>query len=195
MFEYFQLGGPIMYVLLICSIVAVGVFIERLIYLTKTKREINSLSDELQQMDYTNIQLIEEKLRENPDNMLSRILQVIVDRINQPTESVKESVVRKANSEIPNLEKNITALGVIYNIAPMLGLLGTVLGLTITLQDLVSDPERLLTGIYVSLITTIAGLIIAIPTHIAHSYLTSKVNKLVLNLENKTSYFVEELKR
>jgi biopolymer transport protein ExbB len=195
MFEYFQLGGPIMYVLLICSIVAVGVFIERLIYLTKTKRQINSLSDELQQMDYTNIQLIEEKLRENPDNMLSRILQVIADRINQPTESVKESVVRKANSEIPKLEKNITALGVIYNIAPMLGLLGTVLGLTITLQDLVSDPERLLTGIYVSLITTIAGLIIAIPTHIAHSYLTSKVNKLVLNLENKTSYFVEELKK
>ncbi len=195
MFEYFQLGGPIMYVLLICSIVAVGVFIERLIYLTKTKREIDSLTDELQQMDYTNVELIDAKLRENQDNMLSRILQTIIDRINQPVESVKESVVRKANSEIPKLEKNITALGVIYNIAPMLGLLGTVLGLTITLQDLVSDPERLLTGIYVSLITTIAGLIIAIPTHIAHSYLTSKVNKIILSLENKTSYFVEELKK
>ncbi len=194
MFEYFQLGGPIMYVLLVCSIVSLAVFIERCIYLSKVNEGIKSLSSELQSIDVDkDLITFKEKLKENQDNMLSSIVSSITERLNFPTDDIKESAIRTANNEIPKLDKHITTLGVIYNIAPMLGLLGTVLGLTITLQDLVSDPERLLSGIYVSLITTIAGLIVAIPTHIAHSYLKNKVRKTVLSLENESSFFMERL--
>jgi biopolymer transport protein ExbB len=193
MFEYFQKGGPLMYALLVCSVVALGIFIERFFYLIKTKRKIEALAKEIESLDYSNIEVLRTKLDGYKKNILSTILAKVVDNYKLPPDILKESIQREANKEIPKLSKFLTALGVIYNIAPMLGLLGTVLGLTVTLQDLMSNPEQMLNGIFMALITTIAGLAIAIPTHIAHSYLTSKVNKIVLFLENKSSTFMEKL--
>lgn len=194
MLEYIRLGGPLMYVLIVCSIIALTIFIERLTYLIRTKKEIDKVAEEIDRIKPANLEAMYEKLKEYEDNILAKLLKKVLDEAYLSMDSIKESVQREANKEIPQLEKNLTALGVIYNIAPMLGLLGTVLGLSLTLQDLVSDPDKLLNGIYMSLITTITGLSIAIPTHIAHSYLTSKVNRIVLNLEIKSSNFMEEIK-
>ena len=195
MLEYFDKGGPLMFVLLVCSIVAVAIFIERFIYLMKTKKKIDALSKKIESCDYSDLDSIAKKLDEHKDNILSKLMRKTIDNVRLPMGLIKEDVEREANKEVSKLDKNLSALGVIYNIAPMLGLLGTILGLTITLQDLVSDPEKLLTGIYMSLLTTIAGLIVAIPKHIGHSYLTSKVNRIVLNLEIASSTFMEEIKK
>lgn len=198
MFVFFQRGGPVMYVLLICSIFALGIFVERFIYLKKQKKKITFLYNEINSFKFSDLDSIKMKLTEIKDNILSKLLIIIIDEKSLPVITIKEAVQREANKEIPHLEKYLSALAVIYNISPMLGLLGTVLGLSITLQDLVSKaaltPDNLLGGIYTSLITTIAGLVIAIPAHIAYSYLVSKVNNIVLDLEIKSSTFLEKIK-
>lgn len=195
MFEFIQLGGPLMYVLLICSVGAVAVFIERLTYLIKTKKKIKKLSKDLDTInDYSDLNKINEKLSRHKDNILTNLLKKIVNNVTLPIDSLKDITSSEANKQIPKLSRFMTVLSVIYSIAPMLGLLGTVIGLTVTLQDLVSDPEKLLNGIYMSLITTITGLIIAIPTHIAYSFLNSMINRVILDLETKSSIFMERVK-
>jgi biopolymer transport protein ExbB len=195
MLEFIELGGPLMYVLLICSVATVAVFVERLTYLIKTRKRIKKVSKELETItDYSNINEINEKLNKHKDNILTKLLRKIVDNVTLPIDSLKDVTSSEANKEVPKLSRFMTVLSVIYSIAPMLGLLGTVIGLTITLQDLVSDPDKLLNGIYMSLITTITGLIIAIPTHIAYSFLNSMINRIVLDLETKSSIFMERVK-
>lgn len=187
-------GGPLMYVLLLCSAVAIAIFFERLFYLAKMRKKMKILEDELNTIDIKDENKISELLEDKKDNILAKLYYKALQEKGNSIEWLRGEVEKEAMRETPKLEKNISALGVIYNIAPMLGLLGTVIGLSTTLQDLVSDPDKLLNGINIALITTITGLIIAIPVHIAHNYLNSRVNKIILDLETKSSNFIEKIK-
>ena len=108
-------------------------------------------------------------------------------KFGQGREEIKEAIEDSANQEIPLLESNLSTLSTIGNIAPLLGLLGTVFGMiqsfnVITLMG-VGNPEALSGGISVALLTTAFGLTVAIPTVAAHNYLSNRVEKLVREME------------
>jgi biopolymer transport protein ExbB len=199
--NYFDIGGPIMWLLLICSIVSLTVFLERFIFLLKTTKGIKEVSKEINIKQYSDLLLIPDTMKKFKKNIYARLIDKIVQEGNNDIDDMKEFAIVEANKEIPQLEKYITMLGVIYTVAPMLGLLGTVLGLVDSIQSIVSisggnfEPTALLNGIYKALFTTIFGLIVAIPTHIGYTYLINKVNRIVNELELRTFSFITELKK
>ncbi len=203
MLNYLQLGGPVMFILLGLSVIALTIFIERVVYLTKTSKRMKNLTSIIEtEGKVVNITEIKEKLKNQKNNILATLMEKIVEYPEYDEEEMRNLVTEEANKEIPKLERYISVMGVIYTIAPMLGLLGTIIGLIISIQGFADttasgsfDIATLLDGIYTALLTTVAGLIIAIPTHIGHTYLIKKVNAIVLNLEVNAFGFIRKIKR
>ena len=132
---------------------------------------------------------------ENNPSPITNLMKAGIERRNDPIQSVKEVVLDAANLEIPKLEKFLSALGTIAHISPLLGLLGTVTGNIQAFGVLsgfqgVGDPGLLAKGIAEALITTAAGIIVAIPAVIFYNYLVNKANHMILGLENKVSELV-----
>lgn len=203
MLEYLQLGGPVMYILLICSVIALTVFIERFVYLMKTSKRMKNLTNDINTAEKPmNINEVKEKIKSQKNNILATLLDSVIENPEYDEEEMRNLVTEEANKEIPKLERYISIMGIIYTIAPMLGLLGTIIGLIISIQGFADttasgnfDIASLLDGIYTALLTTVAGLIIAIPTHIGHTYLIKRVNAIVLSLEVSAFGFIRKIKK
>ncbi len=117
--------------------------------------------------------------------------------LNHPREVMKEAIEEEGRQVVHHLEKHLDALGTIAAITPLLGLLGTVIGMikvfTAITQSGVGDPTVLAGGISEALITTAAGLSVAIPTLIVHRYLTARVDELAIAMEAQAVKMVEVL--
>lgn len=132
---------------------------------------------------------------------VTNILKSGLSRCEEPKEIVKEAMEDASLYEIPKLEKNLNFLGTIAHISPLLGLLGTVVGLVkcfyIIEQKAVSvgqvNPADLAGGIWEALLTTVAGLCVAIPTYIAYNYFVHRVNMSVLDIDRAATELLEVL--
>lgn len=170
--------------LLISSVLALTIIVDRFIYFTRIKSEDNSLAPKL-------ISLAKEKeikaaiaLCEASKSPLSNIIMSGLKNINAP----KEFMQSASNKELPRLERFISALSTISTIAPLLGLLGTILGMiqSFAVISVVGSgkPTALASGIANALLTTAAGLIIAIPAVIFYNYFVNTINARILFMEN-----------
>jgi biopolymer transport protein ExbB len=122
-------------------------------------------------------------------------MKVGIEHRGYSAETIKETILDAANLEIPKMEKHLPALGTITHIAPLLGLLGTVTGNISAFGVLgklgsVGDPGLLAKGISEALLTTAAGLIVAIPSIIFYNYLVNKVNHSIIRMENRANELV-----
>jgi biopolymer transport protein ExbB len=122
-------------------------------------------------------------------------MKVGIEYRDYPRETIREVILDAANQEVPKLEKHLPALGTISYIAPLLGLLGTVVGNIEAFGVLgrfgaVGDPGLLAKGIAEALLTTAAGIIVAIPAVIFYNHLVSKVNHMIIRLENRVNELV-----
>ena len=189
MIDYMQKGGPLMWLLVLLSIVSTVVFAERLIYYHRVTIRLGEflrgLSNLLSRGNYA------EALHEcaGTAGPVARVIHAAILRHEAPRAELKEIVQEAGQLEVPKLERRLPMLATIVYVAPMVGLLGTVTGLIdafITLSGNaggVATMADIATGVYKALLTTAAGLVVSIPTSLAYSFLSSRVNTLMHDME------------
>ncbi len=186
--ELFVKGGLAMYPLLLCSLIGVYIIVQKFIYLMFNNVDKDLLNEKIKHALKNNFNdAINELSQEN--NVLAR---VITDSIkiasDDQFENIEDSVKISLLKEIPKLEKNMTILSSLITISPILGLLGTILGLmqifnVISGGPVLNNPSLLAAGIAQALITTVTGLTIAIPFIFFHQYLNQKIEEYIISTE------------
>jgi biopolymer transport protein ExbB len=193
-YEFFAQGGFFMVLLAICSIVSVAVIILRGIALRRDlvmppiiEREIEAL-----QPDDTEGVVKLSRMVRNDNSTLARISQIGLQNLNWPKMENLEAVQTKARYEVLRLESGLFILEIIVGIAPLLGLLGAVAGLVKVFAAFganaaSTNPQIMASGISEALSTTIVGLAIAIPSLIAYTYFSKKVETMASDMESLIS--------
>ncbi len=187
-FQMIQHGGPLMVVLFLCSIVALGVFIERLFYYKRSRMNVSEfLAGVLALVRRQSYAEAISRCEEGHGPIVAVVRTAIYKRHLPPAE-LREVVREIAQLSIPELEANISLLGTIGYVAPLLGLFGTVLGMITAFEQInrtsgTASVGELSQGIYLALITTAGGLAVAIPCYLAHNLLVAKVHGLVADME------------
>ena len=183
--------------LLISSVMALTIIVDRFIYFTRIKSSDESLSQKIISLIKDNEIKAAIALCETSKSPLSNIITAGLKN----TKISKELMQSQANKELPKLERFIAALSTISTVAPLLGLLGTILGMIQSFAVISTvgsgRPTALASGIANALLTTAAGLIIAIPSVVFYNYFVNTVNKRILfmeNLSNEISDFFDNNK-
>ena len=183
--------------LLISSVMALTIIVDRFIYFTRIKSSDESLSQKIISLIKDNEIKAAIALCETSKSPLSNIITAGLKN----TKISKELMQSQANKELPKLERFIAALSTISTVAPLLGLLGTILGMIQSFAVISTvgsgRPTALASGIANALLTTAAGLIIAIPSVVFYNYFVNAVNKRILfmeNLSNEISDFLDNNK-
>jgi biopolymer transport protein ExbB len=197
MLEIVQAGGLLMLPIIACSVVAVAIFLERL-WTLQEKRVLpagvaNQVWDWVQnnQIDAQQMQQVHQS------SPLGEVLAAGLAYRHASREVLKEAVEDAGRHVVHDLERYLNPLGTIAAISPLLGLLGTVSGMirsfTAITTEGVGNPTVLAGGISEALITTAAGLVVAIPALIAYRYLGGRVDGLVVKIEKESIRFIEAL--
>ncbi len=171
-------GGLVGYVIIFIGFIGVLISIERLIVLVLTGRKVQK-------------QLKSKKAGDNP---LGRIMHVYEQNPDVGTETLDLKLDEAILKEMPRIQRGLGALALLAAVSPLLGLLGTVTGIIETFQSITlygtGDPRVMSGGISQALVTTVMGLLVAIPLLLFHSFLSSKSNALVQILDEKSTAFV-----
>jgi len=197
-------GGWIMVPLGLCSVIALAIIIEKFITLgaieRKSDRFISTMQEILKSNDDDNKKINRIiALCEMTPSPLAHILQAGIKKKGREKTEIKEAIQDAGSSEVPYLERHLRILGTIITVSPLLGLLGTVMGMikafnVISVQG-VGQPGALAGGIAEALITTAVGLSIAIPSLVFYNYFTHRTDRLIRKLENASTDFLESLLR
>jgi biopolymer transport protein ExbB len=188
LFHLMQRGGWIMGVLFVCSVVGLGVFIERMYYYKSSRMNVSEfLSGVLALVRRQSYAEAITRCEEGHGPIVTVVSTAIYKR-HLPSAELREIVREIAQLEIPRLEANVSLLGTIGYVAPLLGLLGTVTGMIqafiqINKSNGTASVVELSQGIYVALVTTAAGLCVAIPCYLAHNFLVAQIHTLVADME------------
>jgi biopolymer transport protein ExbB len=191
-------GGPLMIPIILCSIIALGVFLERLFYLRRKKiipEDLLRDVEDLLKTDRVNDVLALLRRDRSP---MARIFLAAMKNYGKSRETIKVAVEEIGGQEAEYLNKYVVVLSVIAQVSPLLGLLGTVQGMIQVFNKVVSgsvaDPSQMAGGISVALITTAGGLTVAIPALIGYHYLLGKANDLILDMQQYSIGLVELIK-
>jgi len=191
-------GGWLMYPIFLCSVIALGFFIERLFKLRRTRvlpRDlVQNVGDLIARRKYADAIY----LCQGHPSAIARIYLAALRINGQPRQAIKEVVQEVGRREAAELEKYVPVLSTVASIAPLLGLLGTVSGMIKTF-DLISyygvgNPGTLAAGISEALLTTAAGLSVAIPTLVGYRYVAGKADSLIMEMEEHSIMLLESLK-
>jgi len=190
-FDYFWAGGKLMWAILACSIVAAAFAIERAFSLQRSKIVDDALHSEIIRLAESEGPESALALARSNDTPMTRVLSGVLACSGSPRAEM-ESVIEDAGArELWELQRNARPLGIISNVAPLLGLLGTVLGIIRAFSDVatqesaIGNPKMLATGIYEALITTAAGLSVAIPAYLLYHFFRGKADVLMRDIEEK----------
>jgi biopolymer transport protein ExbB len=200
MLDYIARGGIVMIPILVCSVVALIIIFERLWSLRRKRLFRFDILDTIEQL------LREHKIPEattlckRHDSTMTRLVLVALLNADRPKAEIKELIEDHGRQEVPFLERYLTMLGTIASISPLLGLLGTVVGLlrvfeAISQEGGVTNAAILSAGIHNALITTVAGLCVAIPSLVAYNYFARRAESLVLEMERISLRLLNILKR
>lgn len=200
MFGYAAQGGIVMIPIALCSVLALMIILERMWSLRRHRI-----------FRFDILEVIEHLLREQKipeattlckrhDSPMTRLILVALLNSDRPKAEIKELIEDHGRQEVPALERYLTTLGTIASISPFLGLLGTVVGLlrvfeAISQESGVTNTAILSAGIHNALITTVAGLCVAIPALVAYNYFARRAEALVLEVERVSLRMLNILKR
>ncbi len=185
--------------LLLMSIYAIYIFVERFMTLKKADKEEEQFMDRIK--DYVLDGKLDsaKNLCETTDSPVARMVEKGVSRIGKPMQDIKASIENVGKLEISKLENNLSALATISGIAPMLGFLGTVIGMIQVFFRLKSTGisgdflSNLSGGIMIAMVTTVAGLIVGIMAYFFYNFLVSRVSRVVQNMEAHSIEFIDIL--
>lgn len=185
---FFEVGGMAMYGIAICSVVALALFLERLWALRR--RRVTPRGFFVEMEDLIRRQQLDEAttLCRKNDSILARIFYQGLNQAGLGLDAVKETLFEEAERQAFDLERGIGVLGMIMTLAPLLGFLGTVLGMvdlfsSIAAQGEVQNIGVIANGVYKALYTTVAGLTVAIPATLFHKYCLATVDQSLSRIE------------
>lgn len=197
MIDLFMKGGLVMYPLLLCSIVALAYTLERTVafFLAGRKAENAQEIHDLIEKGST-VEALE--LAENTAGPVAGVLEEGLKNAGKTKEKIEEAISLKGAVELKRLNQNLHIIELIGRIAPLLGLLGTVLGLVHAFQKVSTaqsaiDPSLLAAGIWEALLTTVVGMAIAIPAMVAHHFLEHRVQSFVFLMKHYGTEAVKHL--
>lgn len=190
-------GGVLMIPLGVLSLIAIYVFVERAITISKAgKIPDNFMAMVRDQITSGNMQSAR-SLTKNTPGPIARMIEKGIQRIGKPIESIEKSMENVGKLEVYRMEKNLVILSIIAGIAPMFGFLGTIAGMIQTFFNISITSDITLGtiagGIYVKMITSATGLIIGIVAFIGYSYLNAQIDKVVNKMEASSSEFIDIL--
>lgn len=199
--QLFLAGGPIMWPLVLCSILAIAIIIEKSVMFWRISQDSQELLSAL--LEKVKRHQIKEALElcEKSKSPVSHVLKAGILKYDRSRPQIKEAIEDASLYEIPQLERNLPILATVAHIAPLLGLLGTVLGMVKCFYDVQARSQAasaitafdLSGGLWQALVTTAFGLSIAIPAFVAYNYFVSKVNSCVLEMEKSSTELVNFL--
>ncbi len=197
MFEIVKAGGPIMVPIILASIVAAAIFLERLWTLQQRRVLPAELTEKV--WKWVEQRQIQDKhivaLQQN--SPLGKILAAGLANRHRERSIIKEAIEDTGRHVVHELERFIGTLGTIASISPLMGLLGTVVGMIRTFNAIqtegIGDPAALGGGIAEALITTAAGLTVAIPALLGYKYLRGRVDRLVVQMEKESIKLVQAM--
>ena len=199
MFELLQAGGLLIWPILLCSILALAIIIERMFALKRRNVSPLGLTDSVGKLlmrGGISPRAIAEIEGNSP---LGRVLAAGLKISHQHRVVIKETVEEAGRHEVHELEKHLQTLGTIAAITPLLGLLGTVIGMIKVFSAItifgVGDPQALAEGISEALVTTAAGLSVGIPSLMFHRYFRGKINELAVDMEQQAVKFMRILQQ
>ncbi len=199
MIELFDRGGPVMYTLALCSLTALAVFLERLWGLRRNRvlpqTFVSRVNDLIDAKDSDTSLKVCKDYAFAP---VARIAEAGIREMNEPAEIIRFVVTEAGSREAANLDRNQRVLATAAYIAPLLGLLGTVSGMikafdSISRHAAMGDPSLVAAGISEALITTAAGLLVAIPVVIMYNVIRSKAARRSLELEQVAVAIIRRL--
>ncbi|HEC44325.1 MAG TPA: MotA/TolQ/ExbB proton channel family protein [Bacteroides sp.] len=197
-FELAMKGGWVMLPIVILSVVAVYIFFERYFAVNKASQIDTNFMNRIK--DYIHDGKVENALTlcQSYNNPTARMIEKGIQRIGRPLADINGAIENTGMQEIYKLEKGLPTLATVAGGAPMIGFLGTVMGMIRAFVDMASagnniDVSLLSRGIYTALITTVAGLIVGIVAYFAYNILVARVEKVVNKLEANTTEFLDLL--
>ena len=191
-------GNLVMGALGLLSIFAIYILIERFSVIKKASKEDENFLKSIQNFVKAKDIAAAKNLCRNTDSPISRMIEKGVNRIDKPMTDISAAIENQGKLEVYKMENNLANLATISGAAPMIGFLGTVIGMIVAFHEMASaggniDVEMLSKGIYTAMTTTVAGLVVGIIAFIAYNYLVSKVDKVVFMLEATTTEFMDLL--
>jgi biopolymer transport protein ExbB len=187
--ELFDRGGLAMYALLACSVLATALFLERLWVLRASRVAPGALLSEVHALVASG-KIVEALARARSSaSAAGAIFAAVLGRAGAPTAERKEAAQDAGRREAARLERGIEGIGVVAALGPLLGLLGTVLGMIKVFQKVnelgAGSPVEMAAGIWEALVATAAGLVVGIPALVMYRFLLARVDGLVLRLEDE----------
>lgn len=164
LYHYIQQGGPIMYILLIINIVGFAIMISKFVIFSKESKQTSTLAESLSG-----------RVKETSSSSDSN--------------AIIEVAKQEISSHVVDMEKGLNTVKIIASISPLLGLLGTVIGVLVAFRVMsetgLNNPAQFAQGISMALITTVGGMIVAIPHYVGHNYLLGMLDRLESDLEKE----------
>jgi biopolymer transport protein ExbB len=195
--ELFTKGGPLMVPILLCSVVALAIFLERLVALKADRIFPPRLAETVIDLSRRGQYDAAVSLSRQQNSPLSALVVVALESRRSGRGGVKERMEEVGGVEVGLLSRYVGGLSTVATVAPLLGLLGTVTGMVKVFKSVASveDPQiaQLAGGIWEALLTTVAGLMVAIPAYLAYRYLEGRIDKIAGRLEEYGLRLLDEL--
>ena len=189
-------GGPVLWLLLVISAVAVAVFIERFLHCHRAQINSTEFLNGVRTVLKRNNIVEALSICDATPGPVARLVKTAILNRDQGRERVREALEEAGSAEVPRLEEKLNLLATITQFAPLIGLLGTVLGFMKTFGDmqeagLSAHVGQISEGVWRALVCAAAGLAVAIPTHAAYNYLVNRINSIVLDMERSATEIVQ----
>jgi biopolymer transport protein ExbB len=191
-------GGFIMIPIALLSVLAVYFFVERVLVINRANQDPEAFMGRVKELVLRGDISGAKMLCSQNDTPVARMIEKGISRIGSPLKNIEASIENVAKIEIFKLEKNLSSLATIAGAAPMLGFLGTVIGMveafiSISQEEGSVSPKLLSSGIYTAMITTVAGLMVGIIAYLAYNYLVTRVAKVIHKMEYTSVDFIDLL--
>jgi biopolymer transport protein ExbB len=191
-------GGPVMIPIVLLSIAAIYLFFERLMVINKANQNPDPFMGRIKELVLRGDINGARSLCSQNDTPVARMIEKGISRIGSPLKTIEVSIENVGKIEIFKLERNLSTLATIAGATPMIGFLGTVMGMVqafiaISQEEGSVSPKLLSSGIYTAMITTVAGLIVGIIAYLAYNFLVTRVQKVVHKMEYTSIDFIDLL--
>ena len=196
LWELFLAGGWLMWVLLLLGGVTIFIFVERFVAIQRASRLNINFMNRIRDF------IVEGKIKDavalcrKENTPIARMIEKGIERLGRPMSDVQNAIENVANLEVSKLENGLPFLATIAGGAPMIGFLGTVIGMVQTFMDMSQaggtvDLALLSGGMYVAMVTTVGGLLVGIPAYFGYNYLVARIEKLVFRMEANSIAFMD----
>ncbi len=199
-----QQGGPVLALIALCALIAAFIFIWKWFEFYRAQMDVNEIVTGLTNVLRRDGMIEAITLCDNSPGPVPRVLSSAI-RAYKEGDDIRDSLATQTLIEVPRLESRLNILATLAYVTPLLGLLGTVLGLVDSFQTITANPDAAVTtlpelskGVYKALLCTAAGLSVAIPCHIAYNYLVSRVQDFCTDMEKASAeimYFFRHHKK